>query len=63
MQKVDIDLLNVLSCMTPITFLLQTRDTFDDIEVKAKSYVQTKEYKEAILGVLNDANDSLMNLV
>lgn len=47
MQKVDIDLLNVLSCMTLITFLLQTRDTFDDIEVKAKSYVETKEYKEA----------------
>ena len=48
LQKVDIDLLNVVKLYNSlISFLLDTRDTFDDIEEKAKSYVATNEYKDA----------------
>ena len=48
LQKVDIDLLNVVKLYNSlISFLLDTRDTFDDIEEKAKAFVAINEYKDA----------------
>ena len=48
LQKVDIDLLSAVKLYDSlITFLLQMRDRFDEIETTAKSYVEIKEYREA----------------
>ena len=48
LQKVDIDLLNVVKLYSSlISFVPDTRENFDDIEEKAKASVAINEYKDA----------------
>jgi len=63
LQKVEIDLLSVVKLHDSlITFLLQMRDRFDEVEENAKSYVDVKEYKAATQRTKH-ANDFSMSHV
>ena len=47
LQKANIDLLNAVKLyQSLITFVDQMRETFDDMEIKAKGFVDNPEYKE-----------------